>query len=167
MAILVLVPALAVFSLATKIHLAPVTRSIHCTEDGCANGTVFHRTPTYPNDNEPAIDWSLVTVGALTAVGLLSTWALAVCNWGTPWRLILLCLATLPIHYLLLRLGFLTYLPASTVDYDLIIISPRKPFALVCAGLAAFQGLLQLGFVVTQIIRWPLDRLRLTLAELR
>ena len=167
MAILVLIPALAVLSIAIKIHLALVIPSIHCTDDGCTNGTVFHRMPTYPNDYGPATDWSLVTVGALTAVGLLCTWGLAVRSWRTPRRLILLCLATLPIHYLLLRVGILTYIPTTAIDYDVIMSTPRKPFALVCAGLVAFQGLMQLGFVVTQIVRWPLDRLRLVLAESR
>ena len=167
MAVLVLVPALAVLAYAIKLELTTVISSVYCTDHGCANGTVFHRTPTYPYPDVPAIDWSLVTVGALTAVGMSCTWWLAVRSWATPWRLILVYLATLPVHYQLLRLGMLTYLPTTAIDYDLIISTPRKPFALVCAGVVAFQGLLQVGFVVSQIIRWPLDKVRMALAELR
>lgn len=137
-----------------------MTAFVACTDGICTTRAVYRDLHLDVDEIAARVNWSLVAVGALSTLAVFGVWGLAaLCAW-TPGQLTVLCLATLPIHFMLLRFAVRVYRPVLTVEVDLIMSTPSKPLALVFVGLLVLQGVLQLYYVIAQSRRWLQARFR-------
>lgn len=167
----VLAGVVALLSIGLAAHLAfgkMLTAFDGCTMGPCIDETVRFIQSLETDGSEFGVHWLVIAVGSLTVPAVLCTWGLSLWGLGTGglgvrgrWtsgRLTVLCLATLPIYYLLIRFAYIVYAPMVTIDYDMISATAKRPFALVWLGLLVLQSFLQLGFVLAQIGRFLLTR---------